>query len=194
VVRQSGAERLAIRPYPKELEEIVALTDGRKCQLRPIRPEDEPNHHVLISRLTPEDVRFRFFGRVSALPHSEMARLTQIDYDREMAFVATLGDSGTGETLGVVRIVTDPDNETGEFAVVVRSDMKGSGLARRLMLKMIEYCRTRGTGSMVGQVLTDNIRMLKFVESLGFKRIKYIEGDTVEVALDLRQTTPSAKE
>ena len=182
-------KRLAIRPYPKLLEEVMTLHDGRKVLVRPIRPEDEPSHHIFVSRLTSEDIRFRFFGLVGELPHSEMARLTQIDYDREMAFIAVLLDENgapTEQTMGVVRTVTDPDNENAEFAVVVRSDLKRSGLGRMLMLKIIDYSRSRGTAKVVGQVLTDNSRMLKFVESLGFKRVKYVESDIVEVALDLR--------
>ncbi|HLO77323.1 MAG TPA: bifunctional acetate--CoA ligase family protein/GNAT family N-acetyltransferase [Magnetospirillum sp.] len=181
-------ERMAIRPYPAELEEIFTMTDntGRKTLLRPIRPEDEPNHHVLVSKMTPEDIRFRFFGLVHELPHSEMARLTQIDYDREMAFIAEFThEDGTKETLGVVRTVTDPDNEKAEFAVLVRSDLKGTGLGKRLLVKMIEYCRSRGTHAIVGQVLKDNIRMLKFVEHLGFVQTKTIDGDIVEVEYDL---------
>jgi len=187
----SGADRMAIRPYPRELEEDFTMKGGRTCLLRPIRPEDEPNHHILVSRLTPEDIRFRFFGLVQELPHSQMARLTQIDYDREMAFIATDTDAnGQQETLGVVRAVTDPDNEETEFSIVVRSDLKGSGLARQMMKKMIRYCRDRGTHTMVGQVLKDNGRMLHFVESLGFRRVKTIDHDVVEVALDLQGSLP----
>lgn len=184
-----SAQRLAIRPYPKALEEVWPMRDGRKVLIRPIRPEDEPKHHVFVSKLTPEDIRFRFFGLVGELPHSEMARLTQIDYDREMAFIAVLVDENgeaSGDTMGVVRTVTDSDNENAEFAVVVRSDLKGSGLGKKLMLKIIEYSESRDTAKVVGQVLTDNSRMLKFVESLGFKRVKYVESDIVEVALDVR--------
>ncbi|MBF0354007.1 MAG: GNAT family N-acetyltransferase [Alphaproteobacteria bacterium] len=180
-----GAERLAIRPYPKELEEVVKL-DEAKITLRPIRPEDEPNHHVFISKLTPEDIRFRFFGLVHELPHSEMARLTQIDYDREMAFIATMpNDHGQPETVGVVRTVTDPDNERTEYAIVVRSDLKGKGLGRVLMEKMIRYCKMRGTRWMVGQVLADNRPMMKLSELLGFERVGYVEGDVIEIKLDL---------
>jgi acetyltransferase len=187
-----AADRLAIRPYPKALEESLTLHDGRHVIIRPIRPEDEPNHHIFVSKLAPEDIRFRFFGLVGELPHSEMARLTQIDYDREMAFVAVqLANNLETETLGVVRTVSDPDNERAEFAVIVRSDLKGTGLGRKLMTKMIDYCRGRGTGQIVGQVLTDNTRMLKFTESLGFKRLRYVEGDIIEVCLDLR-TAPAA--
>ncbi|MGE5504548.1 MAG: bifunctional acetate--CoA ligase family protein/GNAT family N-acetyltransferase [Actinomycetota bacterium] len=186
---KGGSDRLAIRPYPQELEEWFTLkNDGRKVLLRPIRPEDEPNHHVFVSKLTAEDIRFRFFGLVHELPHTEMARLTQIDYDREMAFIAELDlDDGRKETLGVVRTVTDPDNEKAEFAIVVRSDLKGTGLGKRLLSKMIEYCRARGTSAIVGQVLKDNFRMLKFVEHLGFVPLRTVDGDIVEVELDLKE-------
>ncbi len=182
----SGADRLAIRPYPRELEEQFTLADGSEAVLRPIRPEDEPDHHIFVSQLSPEDIRFRFFGLVGELPHTEMARMTQIDYDREMAFIATRPSPRNGnETLGVVRTVTDADNSRAEFAIVVRSDLKGSGLGRRLLQKMIEYCRSRDTAQLVGQVLTDNVRMLKLIEGLGFKRGPS-EGDVVEVSLALR--------
>ncbi|MBF0095306.1 MAG: GNAT family N-acetyltransferase, partial [Alphaproteobacteria bacterium] len=183
---RSGPDRLAIRPYPKELEESLVLPNGRRVLLRPIRPEDEPNHHAFISRLSPEDVRFRFFGQIAVLPHSEMARYTQIDYDREMAFIATAPDpSGRPETLGVVRTITDPDNTVAEFAIVVRSDMGGMGIGRELLGKMIRYSRSRGTKHVVGQVLRDNQKMLRMVEKLGFKRRKCPEDDVVEVVFDL---------
>lgn len=187
VAPDDGAtDRLAIRPYPRELEETFVMKTGETVWLRPIRPEDEPNHHAFVAKLTPEDIRFRFFGLVAELPHSQMARLTQIDYDREMAFIATLDTPQGQETLGVVRAVTDPDNETTEFSIVVRSDLKGSGLAKALMIKMIRYCRGRGTRIMVGQVLKDNIRMLTFVEHLGFRRTRTVDTDVVEVELDLQ--------
>ena len=180
------AARLAIRPYPKALEEVYVMPDARKALLRPIRPEDEPNHHVFVSKLTQEDIRFRFFGLVGSLPHTEMARMTQIDYDREMAFIATTPQQDGGEeTLGVVRTHTDPDNERAEFAIVVRSDLKGMGLGRKLLDKMIRYCRARGTQAIIGQVLMENHRMLKFTESLGFRRMGVVDGDVVEIKLEL---------
>jgi len=190
-----AAERLSIRPYPAEYEEWFTMTDGRRVLLRPIRPEDEPNHHVFISRLTHEDIRFRFFGLVHQLPHTEMARLTQIDYGREMAFIAEIdAPAGGKETLGVVRTVSDADNENAEFAIVVRSDIKGSGLGRRLLSKMIEYCRANGTHTIVGQVLKDNGRMLRFIEHLGFRPIRAMEDDVVEVELDLTKEPPEEDE
>lgn len=163
--------RLAIRPYPGHLEEWFTLRDGRQVLLRPIRPEDEPAHRAFIGQITPEDIRFRFFGMVRDLPKSEMARLTQIDYDREMAFVAKLagdGDFPGGETLGVVRTVTDPDNRTAEYAVLVRSDLKGQGLGAALMRKIIAYSRARGTRRIAGEVLSDNRPMLGLCRHLGF--------------------------
>jgi len=183
-----GPHRMAIRPYPQELEEPFTLTSGETVLLRPIRPEDEPKHYEFVSRLSPEDIRFRFFGLVKELPHDQMARLTQIDYSREMAFVARgdMDKDGDEETLGVVRTVTDADNERAEFSIVVRSDLKGSGLGVALLEKMIRYCRGRETRLMVGQVLKDNTRMLHFCENLGFERVRVIDEEVVELELALQ--------
>ncbi len=176
---------MAIRPYPQALEDTVRLADGKKVQLRPIRPEDEPAHVEFLSKLNPEDIRFRFFGQVSSLPHSQLARLTQIDYDREMAFIARRTNGDGRETIGVVRTVTDPNNDRAEFAIVVRSDIKGQGLGRALLRKMIDYCRSRGTAEIVGQVLTDNRAMLGLASQLGFER-RLLSGEPAyEVTLKL---------
>ena len=189
VARPTGdrSRDLAIRPYPAELEEPFTLHNGLEVLLRPIRPEDEPEHREFLGRLTPEDIRFRFFGLVREFPHSEIARLTQIDYDREMAFIASApkADGSGSETLGVVRTVTDPDNETCEFAIIVRSDLKGQGLGYKLLEKMIGYCRARGTKTMTGQVMAGNHPMLDMVRALGF-RVKRLEDEPVmETTLDL---------
>jgi acetyltransferase len=122
-----------------------------------------------------------------------MARLTQIDYDREMAFTATnINEHHEPETLGVVRIFTDPDNNKAEFSIVVRSDLKGAGLGYELLRKMIDYCRSRGTQSMVGQVLSENRRMLHFVETMGFRVTGHIDSGIVEVELNLHDQAPTA--
>ncbi|MDT3779064.1 bifunctional acetate--CoA ligase family protein/GNAT family N-acetyltransferase [Nitrospira sp. MA-1] len=184
--RLSGPHHLAIRPYPQELEEWITLQSGEKLFCRPIRPEDEPAHHEFIARLTPEDIRFRFFGLIQELPHSQMARFTQIDYDREMAFIAIWPSEGERpETLGVVRTINDANNQNAEFAIVVRSDMKGQGLGRQLMEKMIRYCRKRGTERLVGQVLTDNTGMLELAQRTGFTKKLTVEGDAMEITLNL---------
>ncbi len=186
VATTSGTERLAIRPYPKELEEYATTKSGRRIQLRPIRPEDEKAHYTFLSKLAPEDTYTRFFRMIGEMPHCEMARHTQIDYDREMAFVAVAPDAeGTPETLGVVETFTNPDNSEAEFAIVVRSDLKGQGLGRILMQKMIGYCRNRGTATIIGDILDDNKRMLNFVKSLGFEPFSCPEEGMVRVRLVL---------
>ena len=158
---QSGADRLAIRPYPQDLEERAVLRDGREVLLRPIRPEDEAAHADFISRLSPEDSRFRFFHYVRVMPRSQLARLTQIDYEREMAFLAVQqSGSDAPEIIGVVRTVADPDNDTAELSIVVRSDLKRLGLGTRLLRKAVEYCRSRGTSAIAGDVLAGNESML----------------------------------
>ncbi len=171
-----GPQRLAIRPYPRELEECIDF-HGRPVLLRPIRPEDEPDHRAFISRLDEDDVRFRFFHVLRALPRTEMARLTQIDYDREMAFIATAKDeAGQPETLGVVRVLADPDDRQAEFAIVVRSDLKGKGLGRSLMEKIVRYSRERGTGELVMSVLAGNRGMLRLADRFGFEHVGTEEG------------------
>jgi acetyltransferase len=163
--RCGGAERLAIRPYPEGLEERVALKDGTEVTLRPVRPEDEPAHTDFVARLSPEDSHFRFFHTIRAMPRTELARLTQIDYDREMAFIATRPAPGGGaETIGVVRTVADAENETAELSIVVRSDLKRNGLGSALLKKAIEYCRSRGTKQVAGDVLAENASMLELVK------------------------------
>lgn len=181
----AGPDRLAIHPYPKHLEERAELRDGREVLLRPIRPEDEAAHSEFISRLSPEDSRFRFFHYVRAMPHSQLARLTQIDYEREMSFIAVL-DSGKPETIGAVRTVADPDNETAELSIVVRSDLKRLGLGTRLLTKAIEYCRRRGTRELAGDVLAGNQAMLGLARRFpGFTASKPDEEGVVRISYRL---------
>ncbi|MBL8306595.1 MAG: GNAT family N-acetyltransferase [Rubrivivax sp.] len=182
-----GRAHFAIRPYPASLEERFEAL-GRTVTLRPIRPEDEPQHLAFLAKLEPQDVRMRVFYSRRSIEHSELARLTQIDYEREMAFLATapLADGGE-ETLGVARAIADPDNQDAEFAIIVRSDIKGGGLGRRLMDKLIAYCRGRGTRRLVGTVLARNERMLALAARLGFETLPRDDADeAVTVALTLQ--------
>ena len=166
------------------MEETIQLRSGRKLLLRPIRPEDELAHYDMHKQLTEEDIRFRFFGLVKKLPHTEMARFTQIDYDREMAFIAVEQyANGNGETLGVVRAIADLEKERAEFAIIVRSDMKGQGLGHVLLEKMIRYCRERGYQEMVGEVLGNNKAMLNLAQSCGFTSHPSSDPEIVEVVL-----------
>lgn len=181
----AGAERFAIRPYPKELEEWIEFQGRSRVLLRPIRPEDEPQHNAFLARIDAEDIHFRFFRLLRGFPHSELARLTQIDYDREMAFIATAkAVDGASETLGVVRAIADPDNTTAEFAILVRSDLKAKGLGRVLLEKVVRYCRARGTKELVGEVLANNRRMLALAARLGF-RMSTVRDGSVQVRLEL---------
>ncbi len=165
----AGAAHFAIRPYPTELEERVQW-EGRAVTLRPIRPEDEAMHMAFLQQLDPEDVRLRVFYTKRTLERSELARLVQIDYAREMAFIALAdGPDGEPETLGVARAMTDPNNVEAEFGVVVRSDHKGNGLGLLLMNKLIDYLRSQGTQRLVASVLDYNEHMLRLAETLGFK-------------------------
>jgi acetyltransferase len=176
--------RLAITPYP---EELVARFEGRTGPLliRPIRPEDAAAHAAFFARLPPEDVRYRFFSALRELSPELTARLTQVDYEREMAFVAVR--ESTGETVGVARLVHEFGSEEGEFAIAVQPDTKGSGLARHLMERLIDWGRSQGLHEIVGQVLSDNHKMLRFVRGMGFavKRVPD-EPDIVEARMALQ--------
>jgi acetyltransferase len=182
----SGSERLAIRPYPRELEETVAWGE-QDLVLRPIRPDDEPRHLAFLQKLDPEDIRMRIFSSRRVLERSELARLTQIDYEREMAFIALApGADGALTTVGTVRAVTDPDNDDAEFGIIVRSDLKRRGLGHLLLNKMIRYCRDRGTQRLVGDVLAVNTGMLQLAGALGFQSTHTEEGELVRIALPLQ--------
>jgi len=176
-----GTQRLAIRPYPRELEETLSW-QNRTLLLRPIRPDDEARHLAFLEKLDPEDIRMRIFTIRRSIERSELARLTQIDYEREMAFVAIAqGADGEPETLGVVRAVTDPDNRSAELAIIVRSDLKGKGLGRLLLGKMIRYGLERGTHCLVADVLAANTGMLALARTLGFEPVCGGDGDVMHI-------------
>ena len=166
---QQGRPALAIRPYPGELEEELTLKDGSKVLARPVRPEDEPEYTRLLSLLTADDIYDRFC-RAGPVPREVALELIHIDYDREMTFVAARpGAGGEPEIVGVVDSMTSADNREAEYSVFVRSDLKGKGLGRALLEKMIRYCRQRGTELLYGMVLKSNIAMLSLDFKLGFQ-------------------------
>lgn len=186
-----GAARFAVAPYPAHLAETVAW-QGRPLLLRPIRPEDEAQHRAFLAQVSADDLRLRFFSTRRELPRSELARLTQIDYDREMAFVAVRATkAGEEETVGVVRAAQDPDNEEAEFAVTVRSDLKAQGLGRLLMRRLIDYQASRGTDRLVGWVLRENHAMRALADVLGFEvRGGTAVEDGLQLVLPLVGATP----
>ncbi|MBX9701901.1 MAG: GNAT family N-acetyltransferase, partial [Acetobacteraceae bacterium] len=192
-LRPSGAPPavLAVPPYPSELARPWRLRDGTGVTVRPIRPEDAAAHAEAFRRVPAEDVRYRFFSPLKELSPAMVARLTQIDYDREMAFVAVRGagaGEATEEILGVSRLIRAPGSaENAEFAVIVSREMKGQGLARHLMERLFEWARTQGIRRIIGHVLADNAPMLGFVRALGFSlRRSPEEEDVIEASLELQ--------
>jgi acetyltransferase len=180
---------LAIRPYPKELEERVTLNDGRHMLLRPIVPEDEPALDRAFARLDPEEIRNRFLQPMRTLNHMLAARFTQLDYDREMALVLTEdGIPGHQDIHAVVRLSADPDNVQAEFAIIVQHQFAGQGLGRLLMERILAHARARGIGTVWGVTLRDNQRMRALARALGFKQSPE-EGDPslVHMVLELRK-------
>jgi len=166
---QPGTDRLAIKPYPRELEEDVPLADGRTLWLRPVLPEDEPSLQRAFSKLTPEEIYLRFFAPLKALSHAMATRFTQIDYDRQMVLILTEhGAPGATEYFGSVNLVCDPDMQRAEYAILVRHDMTGMGLGGLLMRRIIAYARQRGLREIFGEVLSQNHSMLSLCQQLGF--------------------------
>lgn len=164
-----GTDRLAIHPYPKELEQRFELPDGRILYLRPILPEDEPPLRAMVRRMPEEDIRLRFFQPIKELTHEMAARLTQLDYDREMAFVVTgAGLPGKAPIWGVVRMTADPDMEKAEYAITLDRTVTGLGLGPMLMRRIIDYARQRGVKELFGEVLRENEPMLKLNRAFGF--------------------------
>jgi acetyltransferase len=182
------SSRLAILPYPRDLERIESVRGFESAVLRPIRPEDAAALEDLLAKSMPEDTRLRFFAPLRKLAPRQLARMTQIDYDREMALVlmARSGPSAS-ELIGVVHLIGDPDNERAEFAILVRSDLHRRGIGRLLMTRLIEYARARGLSELFGHVLRENAPMLGLCNDLGL-HVSASPGkfDTVQVALRLR--------
>lgn len=179
---------LAILPYPQALEERITLS-GVPLQLRPIRPEDGERLRAFYEQASPRDLSLRFFHARREVPVSELARYSQIDYDREMTFVA-LAPPVAGEgapMVGEARAVCDPDNQVAEFAVQVATGWQGRGLGEALMAKLLDWLRARGTARVVGQCRGENAGMQALAQRLGFQARAGAPGDdVVELALTLR--------
>lgn len=167
VAKPEGARqgaRLAIEPYPASLARDIVLPTGKTAHLRPIRPEDAPGIEAMIARMTPEDRRMRFFATIEKLTREQLARLTQIDYDREMGLVC----EGPDGIWGTVRLAADPDRGRAEYAIALRSDLKGLGIGLFLMRKILDYAKARGIGVVYGEILRENRPMLEVCKNLGF--------------------------
>jgi acetyltransferase len=156
---------MAIRPYPAAWRRDVALTDATYV-LRPIRPLDALLYPAFLERTSPEDIRMRFLAPRRSFPEEMALRLTQLDYDRDMAFVALAAD---GSLAGVARVACDPDHRVGEYALIVRSDLQGRGIGSALMAQLIDYARADGLQRLEGMILAENRGMQALVRRVGFR-------------------------
>jgi RimJ/RimL family protein N-acetyltransferase len=145
----------------------LVLGDGWRIFVRPIRPDDDLLIRDLLVHESKEDLRLRFFDSIKEFSHQFIAKLTQLDYARAMAFVAL--DEAGSEMLGVVWLYCDSIHQTGEYAILLRSDLKGRGLGWALMQLIIEYAKSEGLSRIYGQILQENSVMLKMCRELGFK-------------------------
>lgn len=157
--------KLVIKPYPTGLASDVELS-GRHFTIRPILPSDASLYATLLQKTRPEDIRLRFFGQ-TGLSEAAIIRMTHLDYEREMAFVAILAD--TGELAGVSRLAIDVDREWADFGLLVRSDLQRIGLGTTLLGRLVSYARTENLKELQGSVLARNDRMLRLCRKLGFE-------------------------
>jgi RimJ/RimL family protein N-acetyltransferase len=158
----------AFRSDDPQWQRHLVLGDGDwRIFVRPLRPDDDPRIYDLLAHVSRQDLRLRFFDSIKEFSPEFIAGLTHLDYARAMAFVA-IDDAGN-DTLGVVRLHTDASREVGEYAILLRSDLKGRGLGWALMQLIIEYAKSRGLKRIYGQILHENSVMLKMCRELGFK-------------------------
>jgi len=180
--------------YPRHMEAMLRLPDGRPVFLRPIRPEDAAGLQAGFKRLTPHDVRMRFLQSMPNLSPSQAAYLTRIDYDRHMALVAIGQDRYGGmDGWGVARLVADSEGARAELAIVVRSDMQRQGIGSLLIDRLLAYARERGIGQVWGDVLAENHVMLALAETRGLRVARSPEGPGVlRISTALWRTTAGA--
>jgi len=175
----AGQTRFAVRPYPSQWEGQLVLRNNLPIAVRPMRPEDEPAIVKFLEHVCAEDLRLRFFHAVKEFSHQFVARLTQLDYARAMAFVAL--DIVTGQVMGVSQIHLDSRYESAEYAILVRSDLKGNGLGWALMQLLIDYATAEGLKSLCGEVLTENATMVAMCRELGFS----VKADPRDAGIEL---------
>jgi acetyltransferase len=159
---------MAIHPYPRHLVTQFQLADGRNITIRPIRPEDAELVIAFDKTLSPQTKYFRFTQATHELTPEILERFTQIDYHREMAFIATTEIEGSEAEIAVGRYVTNPDGKSCEFALVVGDDWRRLGIASRIMMALLEVARSRGLKVMEGEILSENTQMISLARKLGF--------------------------
>ncbi|MFC3208967.1 bifunctional acetate--CoA ligase family protein/GNAT family N-acetyltransferase [Aquamicrobium soli] len=164
-VEQAGPNpALVIRPYPAEWERDIAV-GAAQYRIRPIKPADIGLYPDFLAKIAPEDIRLRFLAPRKKFPDEMLKRLTQLDYDRDMAFVVL---EGSGALAGVARLSCDPDRSLGEYALLVRTDLQGQGLGWALLQQVVDYAKAEGIGRIEGMVLSENEAMLRMCKEFGF--------------------------
>ena len=159
---------MAVYPYPSHLSSRYQLSDGRDMVIRPIRPEDAEIESTFVRNLSPESKYFRFMQSLQELTEEMLVRFTQIDYDREMAFIATTEFNGNEAEIAVGRYVTNPDGNSCEFAIVVGDEWRRMGIGTRIMMALMQVAKSRGLKTMEGEILTENTKMISLARKLGF--------------------------
>jgi len=168
LVADATFSHLAIHPYPRALTRQVELKGGDKVILRAIRPEDAEAERRLIGRLSARTSYLRFHAPVRELTVERLVRYTQIDYDREMAFVAIDTTDELHEIRGISRYTCNPDGKTAEFGVIVEDAWQGRGVGHVLMQAIEETARARGLTELIGLVLKDNDEMGELMRKRGY--------------------------
>jgi RimJ/RimL family protein N-acetyltransferase len=174
----------AFRLDDPQWQRHFVLGDGWRIFVRPIRPDDDLLIRDLLAHVSKEDLRLRFFDSIKEFSHQFIAKLTKLDYARAMAFAAI--DEASSEMIGVVWLYSDATRETGEYAILLRSGLKGRGLGWALMQLIIEYAKSEGLSRIDGQILQENSVMLKMCRELGFKvKTDAEDGGVCDVTLEL---------
>ena len=183
---RSPYPHLIITPYPTRYITPWKLSDGTEVLLRPIRPEDEPAEHEMLSSLSEDTLKTRFFSVIKDISHEWLILFCNIDYDRHMAIVAEMEENGKKRMIGVARLIMDQDLKSGEVAVLVQDRFQGKRLGTKFVGMLIGIARERGLEEIRADVLTENERMLNIFRRLGFTT-HFVPGGTSEAVLKLKE-------
>jgi acetyltransferase len=183
---------LVISPYPAHYETAQETRSGLKILIRPIRPEDAVLAKELFKTLSPTTIYYRFFRYMKSLTPEMLARLTQIDYDREMALVAIDQNGDQERMLGAARIIADPDGRKAEFSVLVGDPWQGKGIGAKLLEHLLHIARRRSIEHIWGCVLKENVTMLRLGKKAGFATRFNREQDVYDLTIDLPAAKPEA--
>jgi acetyltransferase len=176
---------LIIAPYPNQYVSDWLLEDGTPVKLRPMKPEDEPLVADFLASCSEETIYFRYFRRIKKWTHDMLIRFTQNDFDREIGIMAVGAPPGPEVMMGVSRLVTTPDRQSAEFAIIVADAWHGKGLGSKLIQRLIEVARDMGVKKLWGAVLSENHPMLALAQKHGFTLKKDAEGETVHLEITL---------